>query len=374
MALLFGISLGLLLYTYVGFPLGLALLARLLPARRHPADPALRPTVSILLAAHNEERCIAERLQNLAALRYPRERLRVLVGSDGSTDRTAELARASGLAGLEVIELPERRGKAAVLNRLAARTDSEVLAFTDANTLWAPDALERLVQHFADPAAGGVSGRLHLRSASGDTRLEAGYWDLESRLKAWESRLATTIGANGAIYAIRARLFRPLPEDRPLMDDFLIGCRVVEQGHRMLFEPAAEAWEPTTPALELEMRRKRRIFIANFCAVPLLLRLLRPGVPAVLYLSHKLFRWLTPLLLAGLGLSALGLYRTAAGQAALAAGLGAAGGAALYALGLRRPVLALLYYAARLQWELLRGLAVAALTRPAAAWERSART
>ena len=372
MVLLFGISLALLLYTYVGFPLGLAALARLLPARTHPVDPQFRPTVTLLVAAFDEERHIVQRMQNLAALSYPTSRLRILLGSDGSTDRTAELARDRGPSHLEVVELPERRGKAAVLNRLAALATSEILAFTDANTLWSPDALELLVQHFADPQAGGVSGRLRLR-ANGDGRIEASYWDLESRLKAWESRLATTIGANGAIYAIRRDLWRPLPEDRPLMDDFVIGCRVVEAGYRMFFEARAVAWEPTAAAMELEMRRKRRIFVANFCAVPLLRRLLRPGVPALLYVSHKLLRWLTPLFLGGLAVGALGLWRTAPGQAALAVGLAAGVGAGLYALGLRRPGLAPLYYVARLQWELLRGLAVAALSRPAPAWERSAR-
>jgi hypothetical protein len=161
------------------------------------------------------------------------------------------------------------------------------------------------------------------------------------------------------------------------MDDFVVGCRVVEAGYRMLFDPAAEAFEPTTAALGHEMRRKRRIFVANFCAVPLLCGLLRPDRAGFFYVSRKLLRWLTPLWLAGLLAASMSLRHTALGAAALAVQAGFYGGALLYALGLRagrpwRPLLPL-YDFVRLQMELARGLAVAALGHPAPAWERSER-
>jgi cellulose synthase/poly-beta-1,6-N-acetylglucosamine synthase-like glycosyltransferase len=372
------VSAALLAYTYAGYPACLWLASRILGQRPYLRDPALRPSVTVLVAALDEELHIAGRLRNLAASSYPAGRLRVLVGSDGSTDATVRRARALGLANVEVVDFPERRGKIGVLNRLAAMADSELLAFTDANTEWAPDALEQLAAPFADPEVGGVSGRLSLRAVSGDTEVERGYWDFESWLKQHESCLWTTIGANGAIYAIRRELWRPLPEDRPLMDDFVVGCRVVEAGRRLLFEPRARAWEATTPALDLELRRKRRIFVANFHAVPVLRGLLRPGLPGLMYVSHKLLRWLSPLwLLAALGAGvvcrqswpgrlALGVL----GALLLAALLERLGARLGRPLALLRPA----HYFVRLQWELARGLLVALFGRPAPAWERSARS
>jgi cellulose synthase/poly-beta-1,6-N-acetylglucosamine synthase-like glycosyltransferase len=224
--LLFASSLALLLYTYVGFPLALWAASTLLAPRRPAVEPAASaggaaaavpgaeaqaaplPSVSVLVAAYNEERHVVARLQNLAALHYPTQQLEILLGSDGSSDRTVQLARSLGLQNLQVLDAPRRQGKIAVLNRLASHARGQILAFTDANTLWAPDALGHLVRHFADPSVGGVSGRLRLTPAGADTRLEGSYWDLESTFKEWESRLGTTIGANGAIYAIRAALYR----------------------------------------------------------------------------------------------------------------------------------------------------------------------
>lgn len=306
------LCLGAVLYSYALYPLLLMAVATLAQLRsdlsrvlgkreRRAATPTGLPTVSVLISAFNEEACIAARIDNLLALDYPRDRLQILIGSDGSRDRTGELMRAAAErhagAPLQCLVFDQNRGKANVLNDLAARTEGELLVFSDANTLFAPDALRHLVAPFADEHVGGVSGELRLIGAGGDNQ-DGLYWRIEQLLKFFENRIGGLLGANGAIYAIRRRLWKPLAADT-ICDDFLVAMNVAAAGYRLRYAPAAWAAEDMPARIAEEYRRRVRIGIGNFQA---LFRhpeyLLRTGLAtAFTYVSHKVLRWIAPHLL-----------------------------------------------------------------------------
>jgi hypothetical protein len=242
-AVAFWSALALLAYTYVGYPLLIWAWSRIRPrpGRRGPVEP----TVSILISAYNEEKQIAARIQNLLDLDYPRDRREILVVSDGSGDATLERATAFEDAGVRVFGFPERRGKPAALNALAIRATGEVLVFTDARQRFERGTLRALVAGFGDPEVGGVGGELMLvadpeRGSVGEAL--GLYWHYEKWIRRAESRVDSTVGATGAIYAVRRELFRPLPLDT-LLDDVLEPMGVVAQGRRVVFESAARAYD-----------------------------------------------------------------------------------------------------------------------------------
>ena len=286
-----------LVLAYVGaiFPLLIWCRARFLSRPYLRAE--VEPHVSLIVVAHNEEDAIGAKIESILALDYPRERLEVLVASDGSTDRTEELVRAHAGAGIQLLGLP-RLGKAAALNAAAAAATGEVLVFSDANGWLARGALRALVRPFADPAVGGVAGNQVYRrpeqaeSASG----ELAYWSLDRRLKHWESAAGNVISATGALYAVRRALFHPIPEG--VTDDFVISTRVVAQNRRLVFAPEAVVWEPVGPSSGAEFARKVRIMTRGLHAVALMRELLDPfqhGFYALQLLSHKLLRRLAVL-------------------------------------------------------------------------------
>lgn len=262
--LVFVVSLLLLAYVYVGYPIAAWLRARLRP--RHRITANIEPTVSIIIVAHNEDDRIDRRIENLLALDYPRERVEILIGSDGSTDATVLRASRYADSGVKVCAFAERRGKAAVLNDLAARASGEVLVFGDARQTFAPDVLRVLVSRFADAAVGAVSGELILTTGPRATAIGRGagfYWRYEKFIRSNESRSGSTLCATGAIYAIRRSLFQPIPADT-VLDDVLIPARIARQGYAVLFEPAAKAYDsaPVTP--RQEHVRKARTIAGNF--------------------------------------------------------------------------------------------------------------
>jgi len=299
----FWVALGLLLQAYVGYALALWMLARLGIGRlagsktSHSEDC---PSVSLLVAAHNEEDVIDAKIVNCAQLDYPVEKIEILLGSDGSTDATVERARQHGLTNMRVFDFPERGGKASVLNRLAEAAEGEILAFSDANTIYDPQAMRLLVDGFRDARVGCVSGRLRLVSpdANPGGRGEGLYWRYETAIKRLESRLGAVIGANGAIYAIRRQLFVPIPEGT-INDDFFLSAKVLEQGRRSIYEPEAEATEQTAASLAGEYRRHLRDAAGHFQVLALTWRLLNPmrGRVAFGYFSHRVIRWFAPFLL-----------------------------------------------------------------------------
>jgi cellulose synthase/poly-beta-1,6-N-acetylglucosamine synthase-like glycosyltransferase len=279
------------------------------PRRAPCRDPeAALPSVTILFSAHNEEKVIGERLENLLSLSYPRDRTTIFVGVDGCDDQTERIVRefAGAHGNIRVFVATRRRGKIGMLKDMVEQAAGEILVFTDANTMFAPEAVRIMTAHFADPCVGGVCGRLVLKSVAGGQTAESNYWTWESLLKERESRMASCLGANGAIYAIRRQLFwRDIPPNT-IIDDFVVGLKVCEQGYRLVYEPEAIALEDLPATLEDEWHRRVRIGAGDFQALWLCRRCLLPrqGKLAFFLLSHKVLRWFTPhLLLVALGTS-----------------------------------------------------------------------
>jgi cellulose synthase/poly-beta-1,6-N-acetylglucosamine synthase-like glycosyltransferase len=293
-AIAFWVSVGAIVYTHLGYPL---VLRTLVATRRRPTlSPGTwdePPRVSLIVAAYDEQEVIAAKVANALALDYPRERLELIVASDGSTDATAERARAAG-ADL-VLELP-RGGKVAAQNAAAARASGEILAFSDANSVWAPDALRHLVEPFADPAVGYACGQVRFLDPAGGN-LEGSYWRYEMALREMESGLAGVTAGNGAIYAVRRGDYIPLPPAGS--HDLSLPFLLAKRGRRSLYVPWAGAEEKMVPTLEGELARKRRMMVGLWDIV-VGEGMLRPGGYSPLYAfelaSHRLLRYATPLL------------------------------------------------------------------------------
>lgn len=272
---------------YIFYPLLLWLRAYL---AADPAQPgAITPHVDLVICAHNEAAVIGARLENALALDYPKECLKIWIASDGSTDATVDIVRSFESARVHCLDLP-RGGKAAALNACAAAGDAEVIAFSDANSLWQPDALRMLMRSFADPQVGGVAGDQRYVEEGVDAHGERSYWSLDRVLKRWQSRAGSVTSATGAIYAVRRELFQPVPPDGT--DDFMVSTGVIAQGKRLVFEEEAVALE--SPASNAgEYQRKVRILTRGLRAVFYRRGLLRPsrtGFYAVQLLLHKLWR------------------------------------------------------------------------------------
>lgn len=300
MSLIFWIAVGLIGYSYLIYPILLALLVRFAAPRSGPLPPKLveRPRVACIIAAYNEEWHIRSRIEDLLKQTYDPDKLVIYVGCDGSKDRTAELIKAYDDEQVRAFAFEHNRGKASVLNDLVAAVDAPILVFTDANTSFHADAIERLVERFADPAVGMVCGELNLLASRGNNQDNL-YWRIEQFLKRSEANLGGLLGANGAIYALRRELYRPLTADT-IIDDFCIAMTAAADGWKLVYEPSAIAVEDTPHEIGEEYRRRVRIGIGNYQA---LFRhpeyLLRTNwATRYSYVSHKVLRWLTPHLMA----------------------------------------------------------------------------
>jgi cellulose synthase/poly-beta-1,6-N-acetylglucosamine synthase-like glycosyltransferase len=286
---LFWGSLGALAWTHVGYPLAAGALARV-RERRVDKDPGANPTVSVIVAAHNEESVIERRLDNLLALDYPPDRIEIVVASDASTDRTNELVEAVAAREprVRLLDCP-RGGKVAAQDRAVRETTSDVVAFSDANSTWAPDALRRLVADLADPDVAYVCGRLRLEDAAGSNR-EGLYWRYELWLREQESRLGSITGGNGSIYALERRDY--VEVDPRWGHDLALPYRMVQAGRRAAYEPEAHAFEQPTPSNETEYARKVRMFehCWEITIRGSMLRRLPPGY-RVAILSHRVLRY-----------------------------------------------------------------------------------
>ena len=294
LAVLFWLSALLIAYTHLGYPLALRLLTDTRRrSDRRPAPSKELPTVSLIVAAFDEEEVIAGKVANALALDYPRERLELIVASDGSGDATAERARAAG-ADL-VLELP-RRGKLAAQNAAAERAVGEVLAFSDANSAWEEGALRELVAAFADPGVGYACGQVRFLDPEGDN-MEGAYWRYEMAVREMESSLAGITAGNGAIYAVRADDYLPL--DPAGSHDLSFPFLLAKRGRRSLYVSAARAEEKMVPTLEGEWDRKRRMMVGLWDIVVgegmISPRGYRPLYAWELF-SHRLLRYLTPFL------------------------------------------------------------------------------
>jgi cellulose synthase/poly-beta-1,6-N-acetylglucosamine synthase-like glycosyltransferase len=283
--LLFWASLVLLVWTHLGYPLAAWAAARVRPRRLRSGGDGL-PSVAVIIPAYNEEAVIARRLENLLALDYPPELLELVVTSDASTDRTHELVES--FEGVKLVRNP-RGGKVAAQDRAVRETEAELVAFSDANATWAPDALRRLVAAFEDPDVAYACGRLVVTDAAGSNR-EGLYWRYETWLRAQETRLGSVTGGNGSIYAVRREDY--VEVDPRFGHDLSLPYLMVQRGRRAVYVPEAEAHEKPTPSNEAEYRRKVRMF--EHCWLILLRgRMLRRLGPVywLEIVSHRLLRY-----------------------------------------------------------------------------------
>jgi cellulose synthase/poly-beta-1,6-N-acetylglucosamine synthase-like glycosyltransferase len=377
-AIMFWAASFLILYTYALYPLILFVVRSLKATERNVSKSDQLPSVSVVVAVYNEEETLHEKMKNLFITDYPREKVEFLFGSDGSDDKTNQILQERKDPALKVEVFPLRRGKAAVLNRLIPIARSEIVVLSDANTFYLPTTIRKLVQHFSDSSVGAVCGELTLES---DFHTVGGigegyYWRYENKMKQMESDLQTTVGATGAVYAIRKELFRPLPEHKPVMDDFIIPLNIVKQGYVVRYEPQAKAHERPSNSVIGEFRRKVRISAANFYGLSEFSSLLHPryGFAALALWSRKILRWCVPFLMIVMIIASLFLAEQSRFFRLIAALetvflASAFLGLILEKAKLRIGILGLPYYFVAMNAALLVGFVKFALGRQSAAWD-----
>jgi cellulose synthase/poly-beta-1,6-N-acetylglucosamine synthase-like glycosyltransferase len=347
LAVIFWVSLGLLAWTHVGYPVLAQVAARVFGQPRPGAE--WTPSVAVIVPAHNEEGVIVRRVENLRALDYPGDRLEIVVTSDASTDRTEEFAEA---AGARVVR-NHRGGKVAAQDRAVRETESEIVAFSDANATWAPEALRKLVRSFANPHVAYACGQLRLTAPDGSNK-EGLYWRYELAVRDAESRLGSITGGNGSIYALRRTDY--VEVDPRFGHDLSLPYLMVQRGRRAVYDPEAVAFERPTPTNETEYRRKVRMF--EHCWLILLRgRMIRGLGPvySMQVVSHRVLRYGSGLLHLALLATSVALIRhgliydaaLAAQLALLAAAAAGVSIARYYVLVTWATVIALWNYARR---------------------------
>jgi cellulose synthase/poly-beta-1,6-N-acetylglucosamine synthase-like glycosyltransferase len=305
----------LVLYSYLLYPLLLFLAYAVSQVRRDwqylttrrnrrrnslPAEEL--PTVSIILAAYNEEACLKNKIANIRQLKYPREKIEVVIVSDGSTDRTNEILRALSDPDIRVVMLPVRRGKSNAVNRAVEQAQHDILVCSDASTLFDAEALGYLMRHFVDPTVGVVCGSLEFRRTLESQQTEGVYWKYESILRLMEGRLNATLTASGAIYALRRRCFTPVMPNT-LIEDFVIPMNARKLGYRVLYDPEAIAMEDAPGSVTGEFTRRVRLAIGSFRALREFFSVPLGGFAWLAFFCHKLLRWIVPFMLIGLFVS-----------------------------------------------------------------------
>jgi cellulose synthase/poly-beta-1,6-N-acetylglucosamine synthase-like glycosyltransferase len=295
---IFWLSAAALFYTYVGYPILLALVSTLRPRRVRRGD--FEATVSVVITAYNEERDLAAKLENTLALDYPSELLEIIVGSDCSSDRTDEIVREFASRGVRLHRQAKRLGKTAAQNAAVEKASGEIIIFSDATSLYQSDAVKAIMPSFADPTVGCVAGRLVYVDPA-QSRIGRGarsYWSYETFLKKHESRACSLIGASGCLYAVRRSAYVPLYHEA--CSDFIIATKMVEQGLRAIYEPNAVCTEETNRHSDKEMKMRVRIIAQTFTDLWRHVGMMNPfrsGFYAIQLLSHKVMRYLAPFFL-----------------------------------------------------------------------------
>ncbi len=300
----FWIAAIIVLYTYIGYGLLLYLLVKI-KEKRHPVQPLYLqkppPTATLLIAAYNEEDIVDLKMENCNRLNYPKGKLNIVWVTDGSTDNTN--LKLAEYPEITVLHVPERKGKTAALNRGMQYIHTPFTVFTDANTMLNQEAIREILTPFSDPAVGCVAGEKRIVVEDKDNAAAGGegfYWRYESKLKSWDSRLYSTVGAAGELFAIRTSLFKTMPEDT-LLDDFVLSMSIASQGYKIAYRDAAYAIESASADIGNEQKRKVRIAAGGLQAIWRLLPLLnifRHGILSFQYISHRVLRWsITPVLL-----------------------------------------------------------------------------
>ena len=310
----FWISLFLIVYHYVGFPL--VVVIRSIARKKAVIKKEIWPKVTLVIAAYNEEKVIEEKIRNSLTLDYPRELLEVIVVSDGSTDDTPAIVKRFERDGIIGLFDPVRRGKTAALNRATGVATGEVVVFSDANCMYDKQAIRKLVRNFYDPSVGGVTGRKVIirnpeRESSGGDKL---FWNFESFLKTKQSLTGSISTGDGEIFAIRRVLYKEIPND-VINDDTAITLNIIKQGYRVVYEPEAISSEEASVVLADDFNVKVRMVCGGYQTLRMFRDMLLPprSYFAVQFLSHKALRWLMPVLLLSLFVSNLfilkGIYK-----------------------------------------------------------------
>lgn len=304
MEILFWLSLFIVFYTFLGYGIVLYILVRIRRAfRGKRLAPGLDqdfPTLTLVIAAYNEESIIEEKIANTLQLSYPAGKLRLVFVTDGSSDRTPELV--ANYPQIKLMHTPVRSGKILAMHRAMEEVDTEVVVFTDANTFLNKDALLLIARHYADVKVGAVSGekRVMQDALSDATAGEGFYWKYESTLKKWDSELYSVVGAAGELFSVRRSLYRSVEPDT-ILDDFMISMQIAEQGYRIVYEPDAYASELSSENIKEELKRKVRIAAGGIQSILRLKKLMNPFHDPLLsfqYISHRVLRWtVTPFLM-----------------------------------------------------------------------------
>lgn len=300
--ILFWILLFLIFYCYFGYPILIYLWAVILEKKVEKYK--IEPTVSIIISAYNEETYIAAKINNLLSLDYPSSKVEIIIGSDGSTDKTNDIVGSYISSSLSFYAFAQRRGKMATLNDLVKKAQNEILIFNDVRQSLDKNTLHELVANFYDLSVGCVSGELDfipLQNLGGTATGINFYWRYEKFLRACESQVYSMLGATGAIYAIRRELFTPIPQNL-VLDDMYIPLKIIQMGFRAIFDPSAKAYDRVADNPQEEHRRKVRTLYGNYQIFHFFLSLLNPlkSPIAVQFFSHKLLRVIMPFFLISL--------------------------------------------------------------------------
>lgn len=299
--IVFWLSAASLVYTYAGYPLLVFFVSKVRRREVHCKD--ITPTVSVVITAYNEERHLAEKLENTLGLDYPRELLEIIVASDCSTDLTDEIATRFAPRGVKLLRQAVRLGKTAAQNAAVEIARGEIILFSDATSDYRANVVRKLIRNFADATVGCVSGRLvYLDPANSRVgRGARSYWNFEKFLKKHESRAASLIGASGCLYAVRKSAYVPLYHEA--CSDFIIATKVVEQGLRAVYEPDAVCSEETNRRTDKELKMRVRVIAQTFTDLwrhRAMMNPLRSGFYAVELFSHKVMRYFVPFFLIAL--------------------------------------------------------------------------
>ena len=297
MHIIFWISVFVVLYTYIGYGLLLYLLLKLkaiIKGKKSNPEPGYTPSLTLIVAAYNEAYCIEEKILNTLALNYPADKITIIFITDGSTDETPSIvAKYPQIMGMHQ---PGRNGKIAAVHRAMEQVNSEVVVFTDANTMLNKDALMLMCRHYIDPTVGAIAGekRVQIDDTADATAGEGFYWKYESKLKKWDSELYSVVGAAGELFSIRTNLYTPVEPDT-ILDDFMISMHIALKGYRIVYEPDAYASELASANTGEELKRKIRIAAGGVQSTIRLKSLLLPFKQPVLsfeYISHRILRWM----------------------------------------------------------------------------------
>jgi cellulose synthase/poly-beta-1,6-N-acetylglucosamine synthase-like glycosyltransferase len=295
------------LYVYAGYPL-LLFIIKTVYTPKHTIDENMSPSVTLIVSCFNEEAVIEEKISNSLAIDYPEEQFEILFLSDGSTDRTDDLIKSNSSKKIKLIRQEGRLGKTSGLNMAVPEAKGDIIVFSDANAMYQPDAIHKLVRHFADEQVGLVVGAAIYTDGEKNSaaQSENSYWEYELLIKQWESQIHSVVGGDGAIYAIRKHLYDKL--DAKDINDFVNPLEIIAKGYRGIFDREAICLEETAGDFAKEARRKERIVNRSFRGLMKVRRVMNPfrtGFFAIEVISHKLLRWLVPIFILGIAIASI---------------------------------------------------------------------